>query len=153
MSCLGAEWLAYQFALFDPVNKVSFFIHLSNNQSLLHIPWNLSFRYIHCTGQFTPKMKANAEPRLLSSLVWIDSCVEVSQHRLESFFHEIKCNGMTSFMEFKWSSFCQTVFTLKQRAMKSMHLHWVVHCAILLFAPTPLQLIVFHWSSRTYLLT
>ena len=30
---------------------------------------NLSFRYIDCTGQFTPKMKANAEPRLLSSLV------------------------------------------------------------------------------------
>ena len=29
----------------------------------------LSFRYIHCAGQFTPKMKANAEPRLLSSLV------------------------------------------------------------------------------------
>ena len=45
-------------------------------------------------------MKANAEPRLLSSLVWIDSGVVVSQHRLESFFHEIKCNGMTSFMEF-----------------------------------------------------
>ena len=36
------------------------------------IPWNLSFRYIHCTGQFTPKMKANAVPRLLSPLVWID---------------------------------------------------------------------------------
>ena len=50
------------------------------------IQWNLSFRYIHCTGQFTPKMKANAEPRLLSSLVWIDSGVVVSQHRLESFF-------------------------------------------------------------------
>ena len=50
------------------------------------IPWNLSFRYIHCTGQFTPKMKANAEPRLLSSLVWIDSGVVVSQLRLESFF-------------------------------------------------------------------
>ena len=55
---------------------------------------------IHCTGQFTPKMKANAEPRLLSSLVWIDSDVEVSQHRLESCFQEIKCNGKTSFMEF-----------------------------------------------------
>ena len=27
------------------------------------------FRYGHCIGQFTPKMKANAEPRLLSSLV------------------------------------------------------------------------------------
>ena len=50
------------------------------------IPWNLSFRYIHCTGQFTPKMKANAVPRLLSSLVWIDQYNE--------------CNGMTSFMEF-----------------------------------------------------
>ena len=50
------------------------------------IPWNLSFRYIHCTGQFTPKMKANAEPRLLSSLVWIDQYNE--------------CTRMTSFMEF-----------------------------------------------------
>ena len=36
------------------------------------IPWNLSFRYIHCTGQFTPKMKANAVLHLLLSLVWID---------------------------------------------------------------------------------
>ena len=43
-------------------------------------------RYIDCTGQFTPKMNANTEPRLLSSLVWIDSGVVVSQHRLESFF-------------------------------------------------------------------
>ena len=64
------------------------------------IPWNSSFRCIDCTGQFTPKMEANTEPRLLSSLVWIDSGVVVSQHRLESFFHEIKCNRMTSFMEF-----------------------------------------------------
>ena len=55
------------------------------------IPWNLSFRYIHCTGQFTPKMKANAIPRLLSSLAWIDQYNE--------------CNGMTSFMEFmSWVS-------------------------------------------------
>ena len=37
-------------------------------------------------GQFTPKMKANPIPRLLSSLVWID--------------HYNQCNGMTSFMEF-----------------------------------------------------
>ena len=51
-------------------------------------------------SQFTPKMKANTVPRLLSSLVWIDSGVEVSQNRLESFFHEIKCNGMMNFMEF-----------------------------------------------------
>ena len=39
-----------------------------------------------CQSQFTPEMKANAVPRLLSSLVWIDSGVVVSQHRLESFF-------------------------------------------------------------------
>ena len=40
-----------------------------------------------CQSQFTPKMKANAVPRLLSSLVWIDQ-----------YYNE--CNGMTSFMEF-----------------------------------------------------
>ena len=28
----------------------------------------------------------------------------VSQHRLGVFFHEIKCNGMTSFIEFMFSS-------------------------------------------------
>ena len=50
------------------------------------IPWNLSFRYIHCTGQFTPRMKPNAVPCLLSSLVWID--------------HYNECNRMTNFMEF-----------------------------------------------------
>ena len=42
--------------------------------------WALSFLKINAlkfvTGQFTPKMKANAEPRLLSSLVWIDSGVK-----------------------------------------------------------------------------
>ena len=37
-------------------------------------------------SQFTPKMKANAVPHLLSSLVWIDQYNE--------------CNGMTSSMEF-----------------------------------------------------
>ena len=42
-------------------------------------------------------MKANAELRLLSSLVWIDFGVVAS---FGVFFHEIKCNGMTSFTEF-----------------------------------------------------
>ena len=64
------------------------------------IPWNLSFHYIFISlkrtpndavtplrqSQFTPKMKANAVPRLLSSLVWIDQYNQ--------------CNGLTSFMEF-----------------------------------------------------
>ena len=57
-----------------------------SNPRLAWIPWNVSFCYIHCNGQFTPKMKANAEPRLLSSLVWIDQYSE--------------CNRMTHFMEF-----------------------------------------------------
>ena len=62
------------------------------------IPWNFSFLYIsfhekkktpnnaltpQC--QFTPKMKANAVPHLLSSLVWID--------------HYSECNGMMSLMD------------------------------------------------------
>ena len=64
-------------------STVSCFSVLSRWFSISWIPWNLSFRYIHCTGQFTPKMKANAVPRLLSSLVGIDSGVAVSQHRLE----------------------------------------------------------------------
>ena len=110
-------------------------------------PWKLSFRYIlfhekktpnnavtQHHSQFTPKMKANAVPRLLSSLVWIDSGVVVSQNHLESFLSEIKCNGMTSFMEFMCfqipptgitvsliiqqnttSSFTVTILKLKQR--------------------------------------
>ena len=47
-----------------------------------------------CAGQrqsqFTPKMKANADSRLLSSLVRIDLYNE--------------CNGMTSFMKFMFTS-------------------------------------------------
>ena len=46
---------------------------LTNMKLYSWIPRNLSFRYIHCKGQFTPKMKANAKPRLLSFLVRIDS--------------------------------------------------------------------------------
>ena len=70
------------------------------------ISLNLSFRYIlfrekktpndavtpQRQSQFTPKMKANAVPRLLSSLVWIDQYDEG--------------NGMTSFMEFMQSELC-----------------------------------------------
>ena len=53
-------------------------------------------------SQFTPKMKANAVPRflssLVSSLVWLWHCGVTAL--FEVFFHEIKRNGMTSFMEF-----------------------------------------------------
>ena len=70
------------------------FIHIS------WIPWNSSFRYIifhekitpndavtpQRQSQITPKLRANAVPRLLSSLVWIDQYYE--------------CNGMTTFVEF-----------------------------------------------------
>ena len=68
-----------------------------NPEQCTWIPWNLSFHYILFhekrlqamlwrQSQFTPKMKANAVPRLLSSLVWIDQYNE--------------CDGMTTFMEF-----------------------------------------------------
>ena len=43
-------------------------------------------------SQFTPKMKANAVPHLLSSLVWIDQYNE--------------CHRMTSFMELMILSYC-----------------------------------------------
>ena len=63
---------------------------LSKSNKLIHtswIPWKSSFRYIRC--QFTPKMKANTVPCLISSLVWIDQYNE--------------WNWMTSFMEFMWT--------------------------------------------------
>ena len=69
------------------------------------IPWNLSFccilfhekrlqTMLWRQSQFTPKMKANPVPRLLSSLVWIDQYNE--------------CDGMTSFKGFMrcWCSAC-----------------------------------------------
>ena len=75
-------------------------------------PWNLSFCNTDCTGQFTPKMKANAEPRLLSSWVWIDSGVVVSQHRLASFFMnynvtkwQVSWNSWKAFFIWKKSKF------------------------------------------------
>ena len=77
------------------------------------IPWNLSFRYIFCRGQFTPKIKANAERHLFSSLVWIDFGVVVWQYHLEYFFHEIKCNEMTSFTGFMFYFPCYMKFLLK----------------------------------------
>ena len=86
-------------------------------QQCTWIPWNLSFRYIHCTGQFTPKIKANTVPRLLSSLVWIDSDVVLSQHRLESFVMELQV-GM-EFMSYR----CRMPFTLSNCAT-SLTLAW-----------------------------
>ena len=82
------------------------------------IPWKLSFRYIlfhekkaandavtpQYQSQFTPKMKANAVPRLLSSLVWIDFDIVVSQHRLESFFMKLNASEW----QVSWNS-CQVV--------------------------------------------
>ena len=49
-------------------------------------------------SQFTPKMKANAVPRLLSSLVWIDQYNE--------------CNGMTSFIEFMSTCPCKLLLCI-----------------------------------------
>ena len=95
-------------------------------QDFSWIPWNLSFRYIHCTGQFTPKMKANAEPRSLSSLVWIDSGVVVSQHYLESFFMEFMM----------WLSF---------------HLHnTALHCVNQLYVHSMIYFHLTHFSYKSH---
>ena len=52
-------------------------------------------------SQFTPKMKANAVSRLLSSLVWIDHYNQCNwSTALIIFANFRKCNRMTSFMEF-----------------------------------------------------
>ena len=34
------------------------------------MPWNLSFRYIHCFGQFTPKMKANGMTSFMECMLF-----------------------------------------------------------------------------------
>ena len=56
-----AHFFPWKFGVMGWSKPVSFLMLLL--QSFSWIPWNLSFRYIHCTGQFTPKMKVNAEPR------------------------------------------------------------------------------------------
>ena len=62
-------------------------------------------------------MKANAELRLLSSLVQIDSVVGVTASFGVS-FHEIKCNGMTSFMEFMFGSASDTTGLLASQNLQ-----------------------------------
>ena len=98
--------------------------HKVGDSSLMSwIPWNLSFRYIFLhekktpnsavtplrQSQFTPKMKANTVPHLLSSLVWIDQYNE--------------CNRMTSFMDFMM---CEA--RLKQFLFDS----WTIQCVMLM---------------------
>ena len=113
--------LYYEYLLFNYLIKITlqqtfqkcsfsdyiyhFTVCLCSPYRITWIPWTLSFRYIlfhekrllndavtpQRQSQFTPKMKAKAVPRLLSSLVWIDQYNE--------------CNGMTSFMEFMWGKF------------------------------------------------
>ena len=73
-----AGWPQYKYLMTNMKHQPQF--HQQSMNSM-----KLSFRYIHCTSQFTPKMKANAEACLLSSLVWTDSGIVVSQHCLESF--------------------------------------------------------------------
>ena len=100
----------------------------------------------HCTGQFTPKMKANAEPRLLSSLVWIDQynvCNRLTAliifgkiHFLliseNEFTHEIKRDGITSFHGIQVTLFSKTLTRVTwyyhQTNAKFMKLAVIVLC-------------------------
>ena len=89
---------SYHLAYYDSCNGLSHHLPYIMNSMKLDIPLHfISWKKTpndavtqQCQSQFTPKMKANAVPRLLSSLVWIDQYNE--------------CNGMTSFMEFMYYS-------------------------------------------------
>ena len=98
-------------------------------------------------SQFTPKMKANAVPRLLSSLVWID------QYYV--------CNGMTSFMEFMFwgvgvstqnannkTNNAQMPLTRHYNALQNVHVHciWnscIYFCTVWVFESIPTELFYF----------
>ena len=58
-------------------------------------------------SQFTPKMTANAVPRLLSSLVWIDQYNQ--------------CNGITSFMKFMQSWLSQVWLMANNEYYQLLH--------------------------------
>ena len=69
-------------------------------------PWNLSFRYIHLYWSIHTKdeSKRGTVFAFIFGVNWLWRCGVTAS--FEFFFHEIKCNGMTSFMEFM-----QCVFT------------------------------------------
>ena len=87
-----------------------FFYSKPKNHHCSWITWNSSFHYIlfrtkktpndavtiQRQSQFTPKMKANF------GVNWLWHCDVTSSYGV--FFHEIKYNGMTGFMEFMLSS-------------------------------------------------
>ena len=80
------------------------------------IPWNLSFRYIDCSGQFTPKMKANTEPQFafIFGVNWLWHC-GVTALSESFFFHKIKCNRMTSFLICHWELTLMIILSLATR--------------------------------------
>ena len=94
---------------------------------LLWIPWNLSFRYIHCTGQFTPKMKANAN--CVCFHLWCElTGVVVSQYRLETSF--MKWNVTERQVSWNSHSVCLCSWRHIPRGCHSCHLygnhHWFI---------------------------
>ena len=83
MTRLGVLHIPYSFRVVQGMNSMKLVIRY------ILISWKKTPNDAvtpQCQSQLTPKMKANAVPRLLSSLVWIDQYNE--------------CNGMTTFMQF-----------------------------------------------------
>ena len=76
---IHARWVIHEFH--ENCHSVTFSFHEKKTPNDAVTP--------QCQSQLTSKMKGNAVPRLLSSLVWIDQYNQ--------------CNGMTSFMEFMHS--------------------------------------------------
>ena len=100
---LGLIWSFYH-ELYETCHSVTFYFMKKTPNSAV-TPQRQS--------QFTPKMKANAVPLLLSSLVWIDQYNE--------------CNGMKSFMEFMEYEFCQRDFNWELMQGEIVHLTSLYH--------------------------
>ena len=109
-------------------------------------------------SQFTPKMKANAVSRLLSTLVWIDQNNECNQsiapiifgkmHFLliseNEFTHEIKYNGMTSFTEFMCSTLQRSTEPIALGYMQCIRVQSRVvesqNCSLAFWEPTNIRI-------------
>ena len=97
--------------IYKSFNKIPYMSNIWNKKDVLHvkymkmfsitwIPWNLSFRYIHPGGPFSSKMATNAEQSFafIFGVNWLCHCGVTPSFGV--FLHEIKCNGMTNFIEF-----------------------------------------------------
>ena len=91
--------------------------HHERIQQKTWIPWNLSFCYTDCNGQFTPKMKANAEPQFafIFGVNWLWYCGVTASFGV--FFHK---ENVTEW-QFSWNSWLYCNMSI---IMVKLHIYW-----------------------------